>query len=88
MATKMCKKSLLCRLGIHNYKRISRAVPAKSCNEFNFLVNSYALGQCKRCSKFSMVECLGGLDSYYPTDIKTIDEWLKVLVKEAEAESR
>ena len=74
-----------CLLGLHDYERISRPVPAKIYSEFNFLAQAYALGRCKRCSKFSMIECLGGLISYYPSDMKTKDEWLKILVKEAEA---
>lgn len=74
--------NIQCRLGIHSYKRVSEAVPASEDDEFNFTAQGYALGKCKRCSRFSMVRCYGRLDSYYLSAVKTKSEWLRELVKD------
>ncbi len=73
-----------CLLGIHDYERVSEPVPARGDNEFDFIVNSYALGKCRRCPKFSMVRCCGGLKSYYFSEVETKREWLKILVAKLE----
>ena len=76
-------KDLRCLLGIHDFERVSEPVPAREGDGgFDFLVNSYALGKCRRCFKFSMVRCWGGLKPYYSSDVKTKKEWLKQLLKE------
>lgn len=76
-------KDLRCKLDIHTYKRISKAVPTKEETEgFDFIIRSYALGECSRCSHLAMIECIGGLESYYLSEAKTKSEWLKVLGNE------
>lgn len=76
-------RNIWCLLGIHDFERVSKPVPTKSCNEFNCLAQSYALGRCKRCSEFRMVECCGGLEPYYPSAVKTQREWLDILIPQA-----
>lgn len=74
---------ILCKLGIHDYKRIGGPVPTKAEGEFNHYVSvgHHALGKCRRCGKHSMREC-GGSFSYYPDDMRTKKEWLEILVSE------
>lgn len=74
-------RSIRCLLGLHDYERVSKPVPTKD-GEFDFVAWSYALGRCRRCSEFSMVRCIGGLEPYYPSEVKTKEEWLSILVHE------
>ena len=71
-----------CKIGLHDFERVSEPVPTKGDSEFTFVVDAYALGKCKRCSKLSMVRCWGGLNSYYTHDVKTQAEWLKFYKKD------
>lgn len=72
-------RNILCLLGIHDFERVSEPVPARSDSEFNFLVEFYALGKCRRCPKFAMVRCWGGEKPYHGSDVKTKEEWLEIL---------
>jgi hypothetical protein len=74
-------KSFLCLIGIHDFARQSNPVPTKSDSEFDYLVESYALGKCRRCPKVGMIRCFGGLSPYHPSDVKTKKEWLEILTK-------
>ena len=74
--------NLLCKLGLHDYERVSRVVPTKEDGEFDLLINGYALGRCRRCPKLNMIRCWGGLKPYYPSQAKTKKEWLEILSKE------
>lgn len=74
-------KSFLCLIGIHDFERLSEPVPTNSDSEFDFLIEFYALGRCKRCPKIAMVRCYGGDKPYYPSDVKTKGEWLEILTK-------
>lgn len=73
---------ILCKVGSHDFVRISRVVPVKAYNEFDFIVNMYALGQYKRCPEVKMISCWGWAGSYRVDDVKTKAEWMKILVKE------
>ena len=70
---------VLCKIGLHDFERVSKPVPTKGDNGFDFIVEPYALGKCCRCGSFSMVRCGGGLESYYASQVKTKAEWLKIL---------
>ena len=72
---------ILCKLGLHDFERVSKPVPTKGDSEFDFIVDSYALGKCRRCNKLRMIRCWSGLGPYFPPDVKTKSEWLQELSK-------
>ena len=74
--------NLLCRLGIHSFKRVSKPVPTQKEDEFDLIPHGCALGKCRRCQTFKMLICYGGLEPYYLSEVKTEEEWLKELVAE------
>lgn len=81
----MTGKPLLCKLGFHDYEKLTHPVPTKSDSEFDFYVSvgHHALGKCRKCDTYKMVAC-GGSFSYYPSDMKTKKEWFEELVAEQE----
>ncbi len=72
-----------CILG-HDYERLTTPKPVKYGGEFdsNFFDGHYALGRCRNCGKYSMRQRYGNF-SYYPSDMKTKEEWLGILVAES-----
>lgn len=71
--------NIWCRLGIHDFERASKPVPTRDDNEFHLVAEGYALGKCRKCPELRMVRCWGGLEFYYPSEVKTKAEWLRIL---------